>query len=89
MEHTPGPWEYSHPGIYSRGEVKRLVCDINGNNHHGENIANAKLIAAAPNLLKAIEDLTDMLNNHYGDDSDETPLIDAAFDAIRLAREGV
>ena len=37
-------------------------------------------------LLEALEGLQDMLNNHYGDDPEETHLIDKAFDAIKKAR---
>lgn len=57
-KHTPGPWfVYSNP---SRHDLKIIgetidieVCQMNVKN----DFANAKLIAAAPDLLKAARDL--------------------------------
>lgn len=56
MTHTPGPWEYQHSinriHIVSAGGLHTVatlepLCDIN------QEVANAKLIAAAPDLLAA------------------------------------
>lgn len=61
MKHTPGPWHIGmQPGpiIYGpngeqvadlRGERKTLVVELD------EAVANTKLIAAAPELLAALE----------------------------------
>ena len=56
MEHTPGPW---HVDI-KRGTVLSADEDIvavMGSNVEGAPGANARLIAAAPALLKALENL--------------------------------
>lgn len=37
---------------------------------------------ACEELVSAIDGLSDILHNHYGDDSDETPLIDKAFEVL-------
>lgn len=67
MSHTPGPWypylavdDGEKPGIdHDRGTVilygcKWDDCGIRGETHE-ERIANAHLIAAAPELLEALE----------------------------------
>lgn len=54
--HTPGPWEYHNSGfcdvVYTRGEKLGdgdRICEMYGPNTE----ANARLIAAAPELLEA------------------------------------
>ena len=52
-QHTPGPWEYDNEaeGIYSPTHGRGIpVCLVGRNND-----ANAHLIAAAPELLEALE----------------------------------
>lgn len=56
MPHTPGPWEASQWRVCAGlGEGQRIsvVCDTANNkaSRTAENAANAKLIAAAPDLL--------------------------------------
>lgn len=88
-QHTPGPWfidSFAQIGD-EKSIIGRVYCgDIFPNDDLPECTANARLIAAAPELLEALEGLSDILNNHYGDDDDETPAIDKAFDAIRKAK---
>lgn len=94
MGHTPGPWRV-HPfdGHVSAGE--RLVANCMGHsdnqNPHcrDENIANARLIAAAPSLLEACEDIA----RYYGiDPGSNSPLewavANKVRDAIRAAKQG-
>lgn len=58
MEHTPGPWRYEDP--FDGGRV--LACDEphtvihtpGGNPHDPQEIANARLIASAPDLLASL-----------------------------------
>ena len=70
-EHTPGPWEFSYlndterPGIEADrfsvvifGVRAEDDCGIHGRTEK-EEIANARLIAAAPELLEALERLRD------------------------------
>lgn len=65
MSHTPGPWEAEQRGFgypdYEGGPVRRLwdVCGPNGElvmigTIVAENEANARLTAAAPDLLAAL-----------------------------------
>lgn len=58
-QHTPGPWRFStHP---HDGNYMRIHCSSDP--HEGDNLrgycgeANARLIAAAPELLEALERL--------------------------------
>lgn len=55
MKHTPGDWEYiKMTGRVVSGDVR--ICGINGFMSDTGN-ANARLIAAAPDLLEALENL--------------------------------
>jgi len=69
-KHTPGPWEVrqaetGHTAVYPHGGRERIAdiycpLDINGNH-----AANARLIAAAPELLEACKSIL----KDYGYDS--------------------
>ena len=51
---TPGPWEASSPGmdyIVTASDGRKFI--VGDAVYHPENEANARLIAAAPDLLKA------------------------------------
>ncbi len=49
--HTPGPWKHDPTwGLIEHGKTQ--ICAL-----HSGNIANARLIAAAPDLLVALESL--------------------------------
>lgn len=53
---TPGPWHYDDElgGVYSKGG--QFVCDVTDKN-------NAKLIAEAPELLEALRQLRDYVED--------------------------
>ena len=56
-KHTPGPWE-AVDSMTVRTPLSAggfMVADLPCHTPHGERIANAKLIAAAPELLVALE----------------------------------
>jgi hypothetical protein len=63
-QHTPGPWEYTKAassgdrGIHAEGTgiFAEAFADIRraGENNSAEALANARLIAAAPDLLEAL-----------------------------------
>jgi hypothetical protein len=64
MAHTEGPWEVVGPQDYGVYRIEHLpaenewvatttICDIDGDS--GREAANAHLIAAAPDLLAALE----------------------------------
>ena len=57
MKHTPGPWEASGDSIYRAGRIG-VIADRVAYCHCGEylrEVADARLIAAAPDLLEALE----------------------------------
>jgi type II secretory pathway component GspD/PulD (secretin) len=57
VSHTPGPWKYNgYTDVYhSRGGT---ICEMpKGYEHSPEHRANAILIAAAPDMLKALENI--------------------------------
>lgn len=63
--HTPGPWAYQHPTkgspyAYVVDSVDRPICELNDNRVNYE--ANARLLAAAPELLAAVKELSDPQN---------------------------
>ena len=68
-QHTPGPWHveqpFGEPGTYVAvtfpGFSPGLVCRLIDQARTPEGIANARLIAAAPDLLAALEETRDFL----------------------------
>lgn len=65
QQHTPGPWiagNATNGRILKRWRIYRsgakTVAEICDNNSSEIEYANARLIAAAPELLSALEDLT-------------------------------
>lgn len=78
-KHTPGPWKYKHGLTYftKRGQLVKteLVTGVNGEwvaavilDHEAGlptkvQESNARLIAAAPELLEALEHLIETLDN--------------------------
>lgn len=91
MSHTPAPWIIDigqvdkeflkgrlQEAVFSNGEVV-AIC--------GDNCANAKLIAAAPELLEALKDMMHyaMMSESWQDDEGQ-PYIDKARAAINKAK---
>ena len=63
-EHTPGPWQVIYPGIYDV-ENAYPIAVLSRKLRDGPEIdANARLIAAAPDLLEVLEDLVYQLAGH-------------------------
>ena len=104
--HTPGPWEADEPssGVHRRIFIRRVGENVNGGAHacvfavdgtataYGTQDANASLIAAAPDLLEALETLVQMCEQVVPDhiatnpDHDYGQSDDAARAAIAKAR---
>jgi hypothetical protein len=64
--HTPGPWSASGQGCayVLGGNPSFVVADCNADRpHRAEDFANARLIAAAPDLLAALEACVDAMRN--------------------------
>lgn len=67
-KHTPGPWEWV-PGKRSfQGSIEPDICDFGDDTTYyptegaPPNLANARLIAASPCLLEALEELVDLFD---------------------------
>jgi hypothetical protein len=97
VSYTPGPWDIKYEWNVFAGE--RLVATTggytssrNGEAVRQENIANARLIAAAPDLLGALTRIEMLDRRVYSGDEVEgwnwDEAIFAARDAILKATEG-
>ena len=76
--HTPGPWEVGYSNnqapVVTAGEHDIATVDTS----RGDSEANARLIAAAPDLLKAAQNMSYLLwNNEQEELADD--LLDAAI----------
>lgn len=56
--HTPGPWKVERPYIRGAG---RVIASLESGRNEVEDTANARLIAAAPELYGALVDLIGFL----------------------------
>lgn len=66
-KHTPGPWHQNGSVVWSSGTKDRgniATCDLRVGTHINidQNVANARLIAAAPDLLAACKRVRDDLD---------------------------
>ena len=101
--HTPGPWAYlgdhnrntdrivTHEGGEFGREQVALALDFNQFSRDGEADANARLIAAAPALLAALEETLEELDSAWSDVDGARPtgtsaVMHRALAALRLAR---
>lgn len=56
--HTPGPWlNTGKDGCIIKNGVDTIVCTVNGDCTQGSDKDNARLIAAAPELLEALKEM--------------------------------
>lgn len=92
LKHSKGNWEYyrSLRGFEVSQELKTnpiptITAVIPYGDDEGE--ANAKLIAAAPELLEALKDLYDFTNNYFGGSIAGKLARNAAYKAIKKATE--
>ena len=82
-KHTPGPWT-SNDGRLT-GEGKRFICHLEGMDpRQYEDQANARLIAAAPNLLAVLRSVMSWYTDSIDEDMDPA-LFDRAREAITQA----
>lgn len=86
--HTPGPWHLTEPGLPSHGRRVFAGCTLIGYVagddllKADESIANAHLIAAAPDLLASLPEVTGLLNLLASDDD---PVAQGAIHKARAA----
>jgi hypothetical protein len=90
--HTPGPWEICQKWPEESKKIQPQGCEIGLAIAYGdteeEATANARLIAAAPELLAALQKATDWLNELHVDQRPE--FLEECCDAITKATgEGV
>lgn len=68
QKHTPGPWHIGLQGGIYQNKTGAQVCIYDmATNFDDENLANARLIAAAPELLAALELAESALCEIYGE----------------------
>lgn len=66
-QHTPGPWIVQGDTYVTVNSLIIAHCKQAGNTTLEEAQANARLIAAAPELLEALEDLIGYAEHRFGD----------------------
>ena len=64
MSYTPGPWSVNEEGFVMAGDTDIAVVSTAGE----EALANAVLIAAAPEMLEALEAALSFVNTWHPDD---------------------
>jgi hypothetical protein len=87
MSHTPGPWEIDNCGTHIEihdSEMNICVIDVNSR-PSTEREDNARLIAAAPDLLKAAEKIIPALQPPTNHEKIEKAFFDLSK-AIKKAR---
>ena len=87
-KHTPGPWHLGKEGYYFqsvRDQNEHITADVNITRSDGEGGANARLIAAAPDLLAALEAIIKMIGPYAGQGRMDAEIA-AARSAIAKAR---
>lgn len=88
MKHTPGPWTATERGEFVNAPNGRDICHIYGQRTLGEDKANARLIAAAPDLLAALQALAivaESVAHLRGLEREILPATDAARAALSKA----
>lgn len=81
VKHTPGPWdisEYKDGHAFVFDPDMGFVCNVMTGSSEG--VANARLIAAAPDMLKALKRMVDWFEQ-------DNP--DPAYDELMLARAAI
>jgi hypothetical protein len=89
MKHTPGPWCTMYDSMIIRGfdgsDVANITAPVQGdiNKRH----VNARLIAAAPELLSACQSALAMLRDPDADTDEANKLEAILISAIKKASE--
>lgn len=64
---TPGPWHAVHLEVRAKDARETIVCQVTGAMSNPATVADARLIAAAPELYEALRDIAKLkLANHMG-----------------------
>lgn len=95
-KHTPGPWsaDYGDFGCYADTGAE-VAQAIHGNHDNGGRIgspeveANLKLIAAAPELLNALEVMVASFAGAMGLDENDLDADGESYDCVKQARAAI
>lgn len=82
--HTPAPWQVSPLGNIMKNSLKIASIEQMPSNNESERIANAHLIAAAPDLLDALDWALRQIEDDL--DPDHQVAFDVAFYTLRKAK---
>lgn len=84
-QHTPGPWAVSpYNNIVSKNGTVAKTEQMPGNDDE-ERKANAHLIAAAPDLLSALQEMMSVFQDHEQYDEESAEVVSIARAAIAKA----
>lgn len=85
---APGPWYTSNEGwlLVRDVEWQCVIADSIGCNGDEEEVANARLIAAAPELLEQLIQLRDIIANYLPKNDAHLDVVDAVINKA-LGRE--
>ncbi|MGK8745388.1 hypothetical protein ACRS6P_23250 [Pseudomonas aeruginosa] len=93
QSYTPGPWDY-WSGYNPVDELEAQITSEDGdiviasyNRQIPEGEANAKLLAAAPELLEALQGMLEVYGGQYNDDC--LPKSSSELDLIQQARAAI
>ena len=93
IKHTPGPWLFdeerdaitTHNRI-TTGKTRIATVELGwAEPFESEQIANARLIAATPDLLEALQNIAE----YWNQDQNETAMADACWHAIHTAHAAI
>lgn len=87
-KHTPGPWEtltFSNHELQTDFAMVKVGRRVHMVGHSEEDKANARLIAAAPDLLEALQEVSETFNESWREGSTQRRLGDLARAAIAKA----
>jgi len=82
--HTPSPWQVSPLGNVMKSSLKIASIEQMPSNNESERVANARLIAAAPDLLDALDWALRQIEDDL--DPDHQAAFDAAHSTLRKAK---
>jgi hypothetical protein len=85
IEHTEGPWVRNGIQVHAENAHETFICDVFDGLGYAEARANADLIAAAPQLLEALEELMCLYATRIGTGSNHILGCAKAREAIAKA----
>ena len=88
-QYTPGPWHAGGLTVYGGSGARLTVADTTccGSMTRAEDEANAQLIAAAPDLLAALDLLTQLATSQLNQSATDFGLVNC--DALAAARAAI